>query len=263
MRTVAVTGANGKTGRGVVEYLLAQGYQVRPVDVTGTPGDRGHFGTLGLSLLHADLTDFGDTVDALTGVDGVVHLAAIPAPGFVTDARTLHANTAMSGNVFLAAAKLGLGRVVWASSETSLGLPFGPQSPPRYLPVDEDHYPYPASTYALSKVIGETQARHVSEWSGIPIVALRLSNVHDAGDYPKIPSYWTTRFPGSGTSGVTSTSATWRRPAGSRCTPTSPAHPRTSSPPPTRSWTGRRPISPRRSSRTCRSAPRWRVTRHC
>ncbi len=96
----------------------------------------------------------------------------------------------MNVNVFLAAAKLGVGRIVWTSSEATGGYPFGPASPPRYLPVDEDHYPYPRSAYALSKVVGETMAEHVSSWSGIPIIALRPSNVFDAGDYPKIPSYW-------------------------------------------------------------------------
>jgi len=187
---ITVTGASGKTGRAVVQDLLAHGHEVRAVDVAGTPGDRGELADLGAPLLRADLTDFGDTVDALTGVDAVVHLAAIPAPGFVTDARTFTANTAMNSNVFLAAAKLGVGRVVWTSSETTLGFPFGAAAPPRYLPVDEDHYPHPTSAYALSKVVGETLAEHIAAWSGIPIIGLRLSNVHDAADYPKIPSYW-------------------------------------------------------------------------
>jgi nucleoside-diphosphate-sugar epimerase len=96
----------------------------------------------------------------------------------------------MTGNVFLAAAKVGVARVVWTSSETTLGLPFSPSAPPRYLPVDEAHYPWPTTAYALSKVLGETMAEQISAWSGIPIVGLRLSNVHVAGDYPKIPGYW-------------------------------------------------------------------------
>ncbi|GAA1017562.1 UDP-glucose 4-epimerase [Acrocarpospora pleiomorpha] len=188
---IAVTGASGKAGRAVLQDLLAHGHEVRAVDVAGAPGDRGElWEQLGTPLLRADLTDFGDAVDALTGVEGVVHLAAIPAPGYFTDARTLNTNNAMNANVFLAGAKLGVGRIVWASSETALGFPFGPDAPPRYLPVDEDHYPYPMSTYALSKVVGETMAEHISAWSGIPIVSLRLSNIHAAADYPRVPTYW-------------------------------------------------------------------------
>jgi nucleoside-diphosphate-sugar epimerase len=187
MTTVAVTGAYGKTGRVVVADLLAHGFDVVAVDSAGPLGDRA-VPELGTSLIRADLTDYGQTADALRDVDAVVHLANIPAPGMFTPAHTLTANTAMNGNVFLAAAHNRLSRVVWASSETTLGLPF--DVPPRYAPVDEDHYPFPTTTYALSKVTGETAAGHISEWSGIPFVALRLSNVHVDEDYARVPGYW-------------------------------------------------------------------------
>jgi len=78
--------------------------------------------------------------------------------------------------------------VVWASSETTIGLPF--DVPPRYAPIDEDHYPFPTSTYALSKVTSETAAAHIADWSGIPFVALRFSNILGPADYPRFPSYW-------------------------------------------------------------------------
>jgi nucleoside-diphosphate-sugar epimerase len=101
---------------------------------------------------------------------------------------TFTANTAMNYNVFTAATRLGLRRVVWASSETTLGLPF--DTPPRYAPVDEAHYPYPTSTYALSKVTAETLAEHLAAWSGIPFVALRFSNILGPAEYPRFPEYW-------------------------------------------------------------------------
>ncbi|MEV0040915.1 NAD(P)-dependent oxidoreductase [Streptomyces sp. NPDC050804] len=188
MTTVAVTGANGKTGRVVVADLLEHGYDVVAVDIVAGPADRERMARIGTSLLGADLTDYGQAVDALQGVDAVVHLANIPAPGLFPAAHTLNTNTVMNNNVFLAAAQNKVSRVVWASSETTLGLPF--DVPPRYAPVDEDHYPYPTSTYALSKVTAETTARHVAEWSGIPFVALRLSNVHLEEDYRHVPGYW-------------------------------------------------------------------------
>ncbi len=188
MSRVAVTGAFGKTGRVVVADLVGHDYDVVAIDTAGRPGDQGDLAELGLSLLRADITDYGQTVDALRGVDAVVHLANIPAPGLYPPAATFTANTAMNSNVFLAAESLGLTRVVWTSSETTLGLPF--DVPPKYAPIDEAHYPYPTSTYALSKVVGETLAEQISGWSGIPFVALRLSNVHVVADYARVPSYW-------------------------------------------------------------------------
>src|SRR5882757_10010012 len=188
MTTVAVTGATGKTGYVVVADLVEHGFDVLAVDIAAGPGDRERIGGLGASLMGADLTDYGQAVDALREVDSVVHLANIPAPGLFPAAHTLNTNTAMNNNVFLAAAQNKLSRVVWASSETTLGLPF--DVPPRYAPVDEEHYPYPTSTYALSKVTGETAAHHIAEWSGIPFVALRLSNVHVEQDYRHVPGYW-------------------------------------------------------------------------
>jgi nucleoside-diphosphate-sugar epimerase len=94
----------------------------------------------------------------------------------------------MNFNVFQAAATRKLDRVVWASSETTLGLPF--DVPPRYAPVDEEHYPVPTSTYALSKVASETIAGHIAQWSEIPLVALRFSNIMAPEYYQEFPSFW-------------------------------------------------------------------------
>jgi nucleoside-diphosphate-sugar epimerase len=123
----------------------------------------------------------------LKDADAVVHLAAIPAPGLYPDSTTFHDNTAMNFNVFSAAQLHQISPVVWASSETTIGLPF--DTPPRYVPVDEDHYPVPTSTYALSKVVGETLAEHFAEWTGGCFIALRLSNVHVPADYAAVRGY--------------------------------------------------------------------------
>jgi nucleoside-diphosphate-sugar epimerase len=104
----------------------------------------------------------------------------------------------MNFNIFHAAIALGLDKVVWASSETTLGLPFGhgPEQTPgapgelRYVPVDEDHFPFPSTTYALSKVASETVAEQLSRWSGIPFVGLRISNIMNPDEYERFPSYW-------------------------------------------------------------------------
>ena len=178
---VCVTGASGQAGRAVVAGLREHGYQVQPTDIAVTRADRED------GMLQADLTDYGQAVEALSQADAVIHLANIPAPGLSTPAVTFNHNITMNFNVFQAAAALKLNRVVWASSETTLGLPF--DTPPRYAPVDEDHYPVPTSTYALSKVASETVARHIAEWSGIPFVALRFSNIMDPEWYQEYPEH--------------------------------------------------------------------------
>jgi nucleoside-diphosphate-sugar epimerase len=179
---ICVTGATGQAGRAVVADLFEHGYDVAATDIAVTRADREQ------GTLQADLTNYGQAVEALTGAEAVVHLANIPAPGLSTPAVTFNSNVTMNFNVFQAAAHLGLSRVVWASSETTLGLPF--DVPPRYAPVDEDHYPVPTSTYALSKVASETVAGHIAQWSGIPFVALRFSNIMEAADYQEFPSFW-------------------------------------------------------------------------
>jgi nucleoside-diphosphate-sugar epimerase len=184
MTTVAVTGAFGKAGRAVVADLLAHGYEVLASDVAGPTGDDG---PLGVEMMHADLTDYGQALEALAGADAVVHLANIPSPGRAPAPHTFTRNCAMNANVFLAAQRLGLSRVAFASSETTLGLPF--DVPPRYAPVDEAHYPYPTSTYALSKVVTEQLAAHIADWSGIPFVGLRLSNIFRPEDYAQVPTF--------------------------------------------------------------------------
>jgi len=191
MRTVCVTGAGGMTGAATVLRLLADGYRVIGADIAPPPASLpARWSRPDFQYATCDLTDYGDTVDVLREVDAVVHLANIPAPTLRPPARTMNVNVLMNTNVFLAAEQLGLQRVVWASSETTLGLNFDDRNAPRYLPVDEAHSPLPTSTYALSKVVAETTARHVSEWSGIPFVGLRLSNVITPEAYAGFPDAW-------------------------------------------------------------------------
>ncbi|MEO3854765.1 NAD(P)-dependent oxidoreductase [Acrocarpospora sp. B8E8] len=189
-QTICVTGAGGVVGAATVHELLAHGYRVNATDITPHPGEAlpAQWSRPDFQYTRADLTDYGDTVDVLTGADAVVHIANIPAPTLLPPARTLSANTTMNGNVFHAAAALGMRRIVYASSETTLGLNF--ETPPLYAPLDEDHYPHPTTTYALSKVLTETMAEHISSWSGIPFVGLRFSNVIKPTDYERFRSAW-------------------------------------------------------------------------
>jgi nucleoside-diphosphate-sugar epimerase len=191
-RRICVTGAAGKVGRVVVRHLLEHGYEVITTDAAVAAYD------VRAGVIRADLTDYGQAAEVLNGADAVVHLANIPAPGRVTPAVTFTSNVTMNFNVFHAAASLGVNRVVWASSENTLGVPFSGKPrelgaeglPPRYAPVDEDHYPLPTTTYALSKVTSETIAEHIARWSGIPFVGLRFSSILDMADYERISLFW-------------------------------------------------------------------------
>lgn len=180
-RKIVVTGGSGKAGRAVVRDLLKHGYEVLNADLVPAREAPSR-------LLKVDLTDLGQTFEALHSADAVVHLAAIPAPGLQTDEVTFRVNMTSTYNVFSAASALGLERVVWASSETTLGLPFDKEQP-AYAPIDEQHPLYPQSSYALSKVLSEEMARQFSRWSGVPFVGLRFSNIMEPEDYQRFPSF--------------------------------------------------------------------------
>jgi nucleoside-diphosphate-sugar epimerase len=182
MREVVVTGGSGKAGRAVVRDLLGAGYDVLNADIV-EPGE------FLCQCIKTDLTDLGETFEVLRGAEGVVHLAAIPAPGRCPEGETFRNNTISTYNVFSAATSLGAGRIVWASSETTLGLPFDREKP-AYAPIDEDHPLYPESSYARSKTISEEMARQFSRTTGTTFAGLRISNIMVApGDYERFLTF--------------------------------------------------------------------------
>ena len=182
---IALTGSTGKLGSVVLRELRDAGHDVVGLDIVGArePG-----------FVQVDLTDYGQVVDALGGVDrterfdAVVHLGAVPAPGIRTDVATFHNNMSSTFNVFWAAVRLGIRRIVYASSETVLGLPF--VVPPPYIPVDEDYAARPESVYSIVKVLEEQLATELVRWHpDLSITALRFSNVMVPEDYAEFPSF--------------------------------------------------------------------------
>ena len=186
--TVVVTGGSGKLGRACVRDLVEHGYDVVNVDLVPPLEALCPF-------VQADLEDFGQAVEVCSqvddrhdGVDAVVHLAAIPAPGMRPNAEIFRLNTLSTYNVFEAARRLAIRNVVWASSETVLGLPF--DTPPPAIPIDESHPPRPESAYSLSKVLGEEMARQFCRWDPqAKILGLRFSNVMEPDEYRAFPGF--------------------------------------------------------------------------
>ncbi len=188
MARIAVTGGSGKLGRAVVADLREHGYDVVVLDAVVPPGWT-------QDVTRVDLTDYGQVLGALTqlddrydGVDGVVHLAAIPAPGIAPNAATFANNVVSTYNVFEACRVAGILNIVWASSETLLGLPL--DTPPPYLPIDEDYRVRPESSYSLGKAVEEEMAHHFCRWNpALKIVGLRFSNVMEPQEYAAFPSF--------------------------------------------------------------------------
>ncbi|MGX5680202.1 NAD-dependent epimerase/dehydratase family protein [Schumannella luteola] len=176
---IAVTGGSGKLGRAVVAHLRYEGHEVLVLDRVAERDE---------SSLALDLTNYGHVVDALAGCDAAVHLAAIPAPGIVPDAATFENNMLASYNVLQAARRVGIRRIVFASSETVLGLPF--DVPPPYIPVDEEYDTRPESVYSLGKHLEEELARKLVRWDPeLSITALRFSNVMAPSDYAEFGTW--------------------------------------------------------------------------
>ncbi|GAA4113160.1 NAD(P)-dependent oxidoreductase [Nocardioides fonticola] len=188
MPVVAVTGGSGKLGRAVVRELLEHGWTVMNVDQRPSP-DRG------ARFLRIDLTDFGQVVEAFTGidqahtgVDAVVHLGAIPGPAQAGNAATFGNNILSTYHVFSAARLARVRNVVWASSETLFGYPF--DDAPERLPLEETCEPRPNADYALEKLLAETAAAQFCRRDPqLSMTGLRFSNVLDETDYVEIPQW--------------------------------------------------------------------------
>ena len=222
----------------MIRELLDHGYEVLSIDIR--PSAASSSLDSPAPFLAADVTDYGQALEAMSGSDAVVHLAAIPSPVHATPDLVFRTNITSTHAVFAAAVRLELQRVVWASSETTLGLPF--DEPPDYAPIDEAHVLRPESSYALSKVLGEEAARQFNRWSGIPFVGLRFSNIMERADYGRVsrPSLGRSAAPTLGhLQGLRGLKAASARAFDPRSKQSSTAQKPSSSPPPTPSCAGR------------------------
>jgi nucleoside-diphosphate-sugar epimerase len=185
------TGGSGKAGRHVAPYLADQGHQVTNADLVPLSHPD-------VADLQVDLTDAGETYSALAGLatfdelelaekpsyDAVVHFAAVPAILRTSDAKTYATNVLSTYNVLEAATRLGIPKVIFASSETTYGICFAQgERRPLYVPVDEEHPTVPEDSYAMSKVANEVTARSFQARTGVDIYGLRINNVIEPHEY--------------------------------------------------------------------------------
>lgn len=171
---VAVTGASGRVGGGVLDLLSAKGKSVVAIDSMPPAAAAGD----GVIWVQADMGDYAAVVKAFDGCDGLVHLAAIPSPGRAQDA-LVHANNVVgSYNALRAAAELGITRICQASSVNAIGGAWSRRPHFDYFPLDEDHPSYTEDPYSLSKWICEQQADSVARrYSSVSIASFRFHMV--------------------------------------------------------------------------------------
>lgn len=167
---ILVTGGQGKVGRFVVQELVNSAHEVTVFDRVPGP-ERG-----AVRYLVGDIQDLGQVMEAMHGADAVIHLAAIHNPNIATATVTYQTNVVGTFNVHHAAFRLGIKRVVSASSNAIVGWSYSDNFVPDYLPLDENHPLRPEDPYGLSKEIGETIARSYA-LKGLETVSLRPSGV--------------------------------------------------------------------------------------
>ncbi|PRY10070.1 NAD-dependent epimerase/dehydratase family protein [Kineococcus rhizosphaerae] len=196
------TGGSGKAGHHVAPYLASKGHQVTNADLTPLRHPD-------VADLRVDLTDAGQVYSALAGTpaddldtpgpstgggsayDAVVHFAAIPSMFLAPEATTFQTNIAAHYNVLEAATRLGIRKVVFASSETTYGICFARgERKPLYVPVDEEHPVVPEDSYAISKVAGEVVSRSFQARTGADVYGFRINNVIEPHEYAeKFPAF--------------------------------------------------------------------------
>ena len=163
MSRVLLTGASGRLGRYVLAALRKRQHQVQTFDKAPGPADTSH--------TQADILDWDSIRSAMTGMEMVVHLAALDASVAASERMFFEVNVQGTWNVLEAAEQAGVQRVVLCSSVAVLGL--ADDRPPDYLPIDENHICRPGHAYGLSKQVAEITAECFARRGRLQVVCLR------------------------------------------------------------------------------------------
>jgi len=198
-KRVIITGGSGKAGRHVIKYLHEKGYLQLNLDVVPLNNSS-------VPTILTDLTDSGQVFNAFSShfthadlqhgkgpakIDAVVHLAAVSTLLMKPDNETYRVNVMSTYNVLEAASKLGIKKVIIASSETTYGVCFAEGHRDfDYFPLEEEYDVNPMDSYALSKICNEKTARGFALRFNSDIYALRIGNVIEPHDYEqKFPHF--------------------------------------------------------------------------
>jgi len=182
MATYLVTGGAGFIGSHLVEELVRRGERVRVVDNLST-GKRQNIAHLtSVEFVEGDLADLEVARRAVTGMDYVLHQAAIPSvPRSVQDPITSNrANIDASLNILVAARDAGVKRLVYAGSSSAYG-----DTPT--LPKTETMPTAPLSPYALQKLVAEQYCQMFTRLYGLETVTIRYFNVFGPRQDPSSP----------------------------------------------------------------------------
>ena len=197
-KRILFTGGTGKAGKHVIPWLMEKGYRILNFDLKALD-------TPGVHTLIGDVTDSGQVFNAMTShfgfdglekgsapgpVDAVVHFAAVPRILINTDNETYRVSVMGTYNIIEAAMKLGIRKVVIASSETTYGVCFAEGDKDYHsFPLDEEYDVDPMDSYGLSKVVNERTARAFAARFKADVYALRIGNVIEPHEYNRFPGF--------------------------------------------------------------------------
>ncbi|KAH9888719.1 UDP-glucose 4-epimerase [Xylariomycetidae sp. FL2044] len=201
-KRIVFTGGSGKAGRHVIPELLKYGHKVLNLDLAPLPTPDGKGLNPDVFTLKTDLTDSGQVFNAFTShfnfagfnegrvpapPDVVIHFAAQARVLLVPDNECYRINALSTYNVIEAASKLGVKKIIIASSETTYGICFA-EGDIEYdhFPLSEDDDVNPMDAYAISKLCGERVARGFARRFGNDIYALRIGNVVEPHEYAEL-----------------------------------------------------------------------------